>query len=378
MARLSRRNELLLGVLVLCVSVSALALVLKLLVWPEMRHREQLHLVTRVADDVAGETYGTNNPNFKCKQRAPCCLQLMLLFGPLGKQPQFTSFVNLPYGLATATTPELSRTEACTLGSDFLGRLGSTPVTFIDPDDNNNVYFNISSGANIAEYWQTWPGNDPAHPSLYVEVERGEGVTVGAGFLLAVSCAGILLSSFLLLLRLYDDCHTVPNTSATEEKVRRSDFSPLTEAAADDEVQFARDMERGGPLRGTLNTAAGPLAGGRAMPHSIPSHKLASIDIELEEHRLAHLAEMVALERKFGEPDSPSALGRETRADAVPLASPTVPRIAPPPAAASARAPQSAADADDLQQQEEMDLDAFELEMQQHNEQMEERKEAAR
>jgi hypothetical protein len=400
MVRLSRRNELVLGVLVFAISVGALALVIKLLIWPQRRHVEPLQLLTEKIEFIQPDPRflpsDTDPPSvlrpYLCKQRALCCLQLQLL-----RPPNPTSFVNLPYGVTNAANPtQEDKQGACRTAVAFLGRLGDSPVVFIDRDDDNSVYFNQTTGADIAEYWQTWPGPDPAHPSLYIEVERGDGVTVGAGFLLSVSCVGIVLSSLLLLLRLYDDLHPIAKGSAAEEGLRRSDFSRLNEVDDGDEEaqqqQFAseRTHRQQGSLDGSGSGGSGDGAGGsgggssRTSSRTGSTHELGEFDgdIELvEERRLASVDEeqMEQLENKDDEEghhrqlDPPSqSRGRPTTSDAPSSSprSPTVPRIAPPPPPS-----QSAAEATNAQNDNEMDLDAFEREMQQHHEEERERKE---
>ncbi len=283
MVQLSRRSELLLGLVGLLLSAGALTAVLSLLIWPERVHTERLQLrmfsTAAEVDLMVYETYWPSSPQYACKQAAPCCLQMKFTILP---PPTFPSYVNLPYGEATSTTPELGHQEACRLGVAFAKRLEERPVLFIAKDNDNKVFFNESSGANIAEYWQTWPGADPDQPSLVVDERRGDGVTIGAGFLLAVCCVGLTLSSALLILRIYDDLHTIrAGAAAGEEGMRRAEFSRLNNDEEQEQAALAD--------RGALTGDSGGFADSRSQTRAHPTHELGDFDgdIEMEEQRLS-------------------------------------------------------------------------------------------
>lgn len=128
--RLSRRTELVAGVCVLVASIIGLALVVHYVILPDMPHTEQLSVVTYYPSEVdvfKSPTYFSDSSQYACQQKAPCCLQMELLITRAGQQ-QFTTRVNLPYGLATATQAELPPSSACQRAAGFAQTLGYHPV----------------------------------------------------------------------------------------------------------------------------------------------------------------------------------------------------------------------------------------------------------
>ena len=436
--RISRKCELVLLVSLLLVSLMALALVLNYSIWPSLPHEERVKL--RLVPDARIMRYDTpsaiNTKTHKFTERnkgitvrrmqqrrppdteaysigpehrvrdfslaashslfgrlslslcsllqAPCWLSIdfvILLPDPslTGGVRQMTSLLDLPYGIAIHGQPALNRTAACILARDFAQSLRDSVALYIDVDDQNNAFFNQSTGASTPDYSRTYDAH-ASPPGLVIMRSVGDGIRVGGGFLLTLCCVGIVLSAGMLGLRVWDDLTWSKRATLSAEgegsTARRArQFSPLGAEDGDDSSSYrlatspsrnSQSANRGRPSQ-SRSSRTGALAG-QGEFHG---------DIELEEQRQRHERgddsdheQHERMERKYDDDDdADAALELEAPSHssvnqaAFEPRSP-VPRLQPPPPTSSTAGAADLADID-------VELASFEEEMLRHQHELE-------
>lgn len=289
---------------------------------------------------------------------------------------QITSLVDLPYGLAIHGQPALNHTAACIRARDFAQSLRDPVVLYLDVDDQNNAFFNQSTGASTPDYSLTYDAH-ASPPGLVVMRSVGDGIRVGGGFLLTLCCVGIVLSAGMLALRVWDDMTWAKRATLSAEgegnNARHArQFSPLGADDADDADDSSSYRLATSPPPHTHSVNRGRSSQSRsshvALAHPGDFHG----DIELEEQRQRRergddSSDHDQLERKQDDGDSDGALEPErpspssvNQAAFEPRSH--VPRLAPPPTTSS-----GAADVADI----DIELASFEEEMLRHQHELE-------
>jgi len=214
--QLSRRAEFCLLIFFFLLSLVGLGLTIRYGVMEDLPHEERIDLKlypgALIIHTNAGRQLVHDHPISAENEKleAPAWLSVSFLLndsssinprGGGGATSQFTSFVDLPYGV----DPPLNWTQALRGAAAFqrqLQRQHYHATVWIDRYDPNTLFFNQSTGSAYVDQKRSW---DPVANEMVAFRTVGEGVDVADGFLLALTGGGVLLTSLGFALRIYAD-----------------------------------------------------------------------------------------------------------------------------------------------------------------------------
>jgi hypothetical protein len=286
MVEITRRQENLLLLFFTLGSLISLALVLNYSTLPSLPHSEvrPLKLYTDI-DVMKSDTSSKPPSDRKLAKRvrdveAVCWLNIQLLVDQqAGTGSMFTTWLDLPYGRAP-----MNYSTACEPAWAFRERylFDHKLVVYIDTEDHNDVYLNVSSGS-LDHDWSTSYDAAAIPPGLVVTRTVGDGIHVGGGFLLVVCIIGFLLPVGMFSLRCWEDRNPVAQQSLSEhssdeQRIKAREglaFTPLADEEDLDE-EDARRMHR------QRRDSDGATVGAHAVAHA-EEIELEELDDELEE-----------------------------------------------------------------------------------------------